>query len=600
MLVIRRPYLLPAFLLTCVLYLLLQRGRPPPKPLLRVPVDAGHGPIWHDRREHYPVSSFIPIPTGAAVAIPRIQRESWVPENVLGRNRRLERRDAVKATFLRSWNGYKTHAWGKDELTPISGSWRSSFGGWGATLVDTMDSLWIMGLKDDFEQCVEAVSEIDFSTNEEETLNVFETTIRYLGGLLAAHDLSQGQYPVLLEKARELAEILYAAFDTKHRMPVTRWQWTTSAGGGEVFPSGTTLLAEYGSLSVEFTRLAQLTGETKYFDAVQRIANELQRLQNLTAMPGLWPVVVDLTEWPSKAPYTHFTLGGMADSAYEYLSKQYLMLSGRGEEGKQLHKMYTDAVDTAEQHIFFRPLTETGEDVLLSGNAAVSKNGQVSLDPQGQHLACFTGGMVGMGAKLFDRPDDIDVAKRLVAGCIWAYRSMPTGLMPETFHTVPCHTGVSRAEPSECEWSEPKWYQAIRNRHQLEGSPARPSEQELIEFAKSRSLTPGFSDIEDKRYILRPEAIESVFILYRITGDDAYQEIAWEMFQKIENATKTDIGNAAVNDVTKAMPDNIDSMESFWLAETLKYFYLVFSEPDLISLDDYVMNTEAHPLRRHG
>jgi mannosyl-oligosaccharide alpha-1,2-mannosidase len=41
-----------------------------------------------------------------------------------------------------------------------------------------------------------------------------------------------------------------------------------------------------------------------------------------------------------------------------------------------------------------------------------------------------------------------------------------------------------------------------------------------------------------------------------------------------------------------------DYMESFWLAETLKYFYLVFSPPDLISLDDYVLNTEAHPFRR--
>ncbi len=61
------------------------------------------------------------------------------------------------------------------------------------------------------------------------------------------------------------------------------------------------------------------------------------------------------------------------------------------------------------------------------------------------------------------------------------------------------------------------------------------------------------------------------------------------MFQNIENATKTDIANSAIDDVTKVIPAKTDRMESFWMAETLKYFYLIFSEPDLISLDDYVL-----------
>jgi mannosyl-oligosaccharide alpha-1,2-mannosidase len=507
MLLIRRLYLLPAFLVTCTLYFFFQRfGQSPSTPSAPVPIDDGKVFRWHDRPPRYPVISLIPLPTGAAAKIPKIQHQFSVAENVVSRKRRLERRDAVKSTFLRSWNGYKTYAWGKDEVSPISGTWRSSFGGWGATLIDTMDTLWIMGLKEDFEQCIIAVEAIDFSTNEEDSLNVFETTIRYLGGLLAAHDLSKGKYPILLKKAQELAEILYAAFDTPYRMPVMRWQWRTSARGEEVFPGESTLLAEFGSLNIEFTRLAQLTGEAKYFDAVQRITDQLHRLQNTTAMPGLWPVVVNLKDRPIKAPYKHFTLGGMADSTYEYLPKQYLMLSGRGEEGRQSREMYEEAIEMVEQHIFFRPMTEKGEDVLLSGNVVASKEGKVTLDPQGQHLACFTGGMVGIGAKIFDRPDDLEVAKRLVAGCVWAYRAMPTGLMPETFHTVPCHIGVSKADPAECEWSEPKWYQGIRNRHhlhQLEPEADGPTQEELIEFAKSRRLVPGFSDIADKRYILR-------------------------------------------------------------------------------------------------
>lgn len=504
MLLIRRLYLLPAFIITCALYLLLQRiAQPPPDAPTPIPIDTGKVLLWHERPQRYPVSSVIPLPTGPAVKIPKIQRKSFEAETVVSRNRRLERRDAVKATFLRSWNGYKTHAWGKDEVLPVSGKWRSSFGGWGATLVDAMDTLWVMGLKDDFGMCVAFVEGLDFSVNDEASLNVFETTIRYLGGLLAAYDVSERRYPILLKKARELADILYGAFDTPHRMPVTRWEWMTSAGGEEVFPSETALLAELGSLSLEFTRLAQLTGDMKYFDAVQRITNELQRAQNTTALPGLWPVVLDLKQWPVEVSYRHFTMGGMADSTYEYLPKEYLMLSGRGAEGKQLRHMYEQAIEMAQEHLFFRPMTKEGDDVLLSGNVVAGTDGNVTLDPQGQHLACFTGGMVGIGAKIFERSDDLEIAKRLVAGCIWAYRAMPSGMMPETFHTMPCHVGAGKAEAGECDWSESKWYQAIRARHHLANEPDVPTQEELVAFAQSRKLVPGFTDIGDKRYILR-------------------------------------------------------------------------------------------------
>lgn len=122
---------------------------------------------------------------------------------------------------------------------------------------------------------------------------------------------------------------------------------------------------------------------------------------------------------------------------------------------------------------------------------------------------------------------------------------------------------------------------------------------------EAKRLPKGFTDLVDRRYILRPEAIESVFILYRITGEKYLQEAAWDMFNAIIDATKTPLANAALNDMsyTKeqvASGTNIqtDSMESFWMAETLKYFYLMFSEPDYISLDEWVFNTEAHPLKR--
>jgi mannosyl-oligosaccharide alpha-1,2-mannosidase len=86
--------------------------------------------------------------------------------------------------------------------------------------------------------------------------------------------------------------------------------------------------------------------------------------------------------------------------------------------------------------------------------------------------------------------------------------------------------------------------------------------------------------------------------MYRITGDTSWQTKGWKMFEAIIKATSTEYGHSAVGDVTSDAPFLLNQMESFWLAETLKYFYLLFSTPDTISLDDWVLNTEAHPLKR--
>jgi mannosyl-oligosaccharide alpha-1,2-mannosidase len=137
---------------------------------------------WSTRPEKHPVSSLIPFPTGYPAKIPSIQHK-FTPESGTAADEQNKRRQSVKETFLRAWNGYREHAWLKDELTPISGSSRNHFGGWAATLVDSLDTLWIMDLKTEFEEAVESVRDIDFTTTEEDQINTFETTIRYLGGL---------------------------------------------------------------------------------------------------------------------------------------------------------------------------------------------------------------------------------------------------------------------------------------------------------------------------------------------------------------------------------------------------------------------------------
>jgi mannosyl-oligosaccharide alpha-1,2-mannosidase len=86
--------------------------------------------------------------------------------------------------------------------------------------------------------------------------------------------------------------------------------------------------------------------------------------------------------------------------------------------------------------------------------------------------------------------------------------------------------------------------------------------------------------------------------MYRITGDPIWQEKGWRMWKAVIKATRTEAGHSAIQDVLSDEPRQTDSMESFWVAETLKYFYLLFTTPDVISLDEWVLNTEAHPFRR--
>ncbi|MCJ1438300.1 phosphatidylinositol-3,5-bisphosphate 5-phosphatase [Xylographa pallens] len=493
---------------------------------------------WKDVPKQYPVSSMMALPTARPLHIPTIQFDfSWRKESKEEKDKREARMKAVRENFAHAWEGYKAHAWMKDEVAPLSGGSRDTFGGWAATLVDSLDTLWIMGFKKEFMNAVGTLDKIDFSRSSGEEINVFETTIRYLGGFLSAYDLSG--HASLLAKAIQLGEMLYVAFDTPNRMPNTRWRWKDAADGKSQEAAAYTIVAEIGSLSLEFTRLSQLSGDPKYFDAVQRITEQFLRYQNQTRLPGMWPVIVT----PENADFVSdntFSLGAMSDSLYEYLPKQYMLLGGLHDEYRE---MYEAAIVTAKQHNLFQPLNKDNLDILVSGLVKVYE-GKAELVPEGQHLVCFAGGMIGIASQIFGL-DDLSTARKLVDGCIWAYESMPAKIMPETFRLIPCK--------GDCLWSEAEWYKEVLS------------------------------------YQTGPEAIESVFILYRITGDTTLQDKAWNMFQAIEKHTRTDIAHASLIDVTLSVPAKSDRMESFWTAETLKYFFLIFSEPNVISLDEYIL-----------
>lgn len=271
--------------------------------------------------------------------------------------------------------------------------------------------------------------------------------------------------------------------------------------------------------------------------------------------------------------------------------------------------LYEGFIDVAKRHLFRRVLNPNNIPLIISGDVRVTGSGEdtvVNTNAQGQHLTCFTGGMVGIAARIFNRPSDLGIAAQLTDACVWSYNSTASGIGPEIYRFIPCG-GVDEPQTGEkCTYSEAKWREGVRAFWRPRNDPEEPESDKEREEAseavesmiKQRRLPPGFVDVQDKRYILRPEAIESVFIMYRITGNPEWMEKAWKMFLSIESLTRTAVAAAALDDVTKERPTQTDSMESFWLAETLKYFYLVFASWDTIDLDLWVLNTEAHPLRR--
>ncbi|KAK2609622.1 hypothetical protein N8I77_003116 [Diaporthe amygdali] len=538
---------------------------------------------WAAIRFRYPPRGDpVPLPTGdgrkkkgkkgkgGRAALPRIQHR-FPAETAAAAAVRESRRAEVRALFQKNWRSYRRFAWMQDALLPVSGGGRDQFSGWAATLVDALDTLWIMGLRDEFDEAVEAVARIDFGQSTSPRVNMFETNIRYLGGLMAAYDLSGRS--VLLAKAVELGDMLFAGFNTESRMPVDFFDMDQSKSGEGLQVEGGVVAASPGTLLLEFTRLTQLTGDPKYYSAIAPIADLFYEGQNKTNLPGIWPQWISMST-PDVVTGTAFSLGSGADSLFEYVVKMHAMLNGH--EPKYA-AMSTGWMDAANEHMLFRPMLPGGTDVLLAGNVNAPQRGQAVLDPESEHLACFLGGTYALGGRVLAREDYVDVGAKLAHGCAYAYRAMPTGMMPERFNTVACESR------EQCPWSQQRWDEGRRLRAEWK-----------------EHLPLGFTTAKDPRYILRPEAIESLFVLWRVTGRAEFQEAAWEMFRAVGNGTETEYANAAVMDVTRAeYPlEKEDYMESFWLAETLKYFYLALSPPDLISLDDFVLNTEAHPFRR--
>ena len=129
----------------------------------------------------------------------------------------LARSVIVKKAMEHAWSGYRSFCWGRDELLPISNTCQDNFGGMGATLIDSLSTLWLMGMKKEFYEARDWVRDNLAFYNVGGGVSVFETTIRVLGGLLSAYDLSGDR--VFKWAADDLGKRLMKAFKTKSIIP---------------------------------------------------------------------------------------------------------------------------------------------------------------------------------------------------------------------------------------------------------------------------------------------------------------------------------------------------------------------------------------------
>lgn len=451
----------------------------------------------------------------------------------------LAKRNFVKNMTLHAWNGYKKYAWGHNELRPLSRRGHSAgiFGGGaahylGATIVDALDTLYIMGFKEEYKIGKDwIIKNLDFNVNAE--FSVFEVNIRFVGGLLSLFALTGEKE--FLQKAEDIAKLFLPVFDSPTGIPYSLFNPGTKSKKNYGWAAGScSILAELGTISLEFSYLSDLTGNPIYKEKVKKIQETLGKVQE----NGMYYNYIN----PSSGKWCNrdATLGALADSFYEYLLK--LWIYGNKKDDKLL-SVYLEAMEAAKNKLIGKSpggLTFAGE---YQGGRLAYKMG---------HLACFSAGMFALASMQID---SLSVSQRksfknLAAGithtCHESYVRTKTHIGPESFHF---NTGNEAVATNE----------------------------------------------NEKYYILRPEVIEAYFYMWRMTKDNKYREWAWDAAQSIEKYCKTDSGYSGIRNVYDSDPSKDDVQQSFYFAETLKYLYLIFSDDDVLSFDKYVMNTEAHP-----
>ncbi|HEY2797810.1 MAG TPA: glycoside hydrolase family 47 protein [Thermoanaerobaculia bacterium] len=425
---------------------------------------------------------------------------------------RAELAGRVKADLVHSWKGYERYAWGHDELQPVS---RTGHDWYGESLlmtpVDALDTLWLAGLTAEAERAKRLIlTRLSFDRNL--TVKNFEVTIRLLGGLLSAYQLTAD--PGLLRLADDLGTRLLPAFASPTGMPYMFVNLKTGkASGARSNP------AEIGTLLLEFGTLSKLTGKAVFYDKPKRALLELAKRRSAIGLVGD-EIDVETGAWISKASH----VGGGIDSYYEYLIKCARLFGDAdcarlwGESRVALDRYLADDLPTGLWY------------------------GQADMDT-GLRTATEFGALHAFLPAVLTLAGDMPRASRLGDSCfrMWNLKGV---------------------------------------------------EPELIDYRTMKILSPG--------YPLRPEIMESTFFLYRATGNQRYQDMGRTFLEALERRCRTDAGFTVLTDVVSRKQG--DLMPSYFLAETLKYLYLLFAPAETLDLEHQpqpiVLNTEAHPLRK--
>ncbi|PSC71105.1 mannosyl-oligosaccharide 1,2-alpha-mannosidase MNS1-like [Micractinium conductrix] len=474
--------------------------------------------------------------TGVSDVPPSERRcTSWLLQGWCQRRVAQYRAQAVRQGMQHAWAGYKAFAWGADEIHPKSKTAKTDImggagiKGMGVSMVDALSTLKVMGLHEQFQEGRDwVVQKLDFEQHS--TISFFETVIRILGGLLAAHDLSGD--PALAVKAQDLADRLLPAFDSA---PTGLISNTVSLPRVKRdHGTGTIILAEMGTNVLEFASVARITEDPKYREKAEKglravhAANKNALLfESVDRRSGV------------ESGYTG-GVGAGTDSYYEYLIK-YWVLGGRSDE--HFRARWEQATDEALAQLMVYPPGWPFSYV------ADSQGG--TLDPTLEHLRCFYPGSIALGVMSGGVSGDkaaryLEFAGNMTQACFQLYNATGSGL------------GAER-----------------------------------ITF----DLDSGEIFVTDSRYWQRPEVIESIFYMWRATHDQKWRDMGWQMWRAIGRYARQEGGYSGSHNADQVPPPSDDVSQSWFFAETLKYFYLLFSPDNALSLTDWVLNTEAHPLR---
>lgn len=414
----------------------------------------------------------------------------------------------VREAFLHAWHGYERYAWGHDELLPLSGGARD----WYAapllmTPVDAFDTMLLMGLDDEAAKAKALILD-RLSFDRDFNVQVFEVTIRLLGGLITA-DQMDGD-PRFLKLATDLGDRLLPAFDSPTGMPYRYVNLRTGATSGAVSNP-----AEIGTLMLEFGTLSKLTGDPRYYDRAKRGVMALYDRRSSIGLMGS-AIDVETGEWKSRDSH----VSGGIDSYYEYLLKAWRLF-----DDPDFERMWGTSIAAVDRY-----LPDERPTGYWYGHADM-KTGERTATRFGA-LDAFLPAVLALGG-------DLPPAQRLMDS---VYR------MWTTFGVEPEEIDYTTMEPVA------------------------------------------------RAYPLRPEAIESAYYLFRLTGAPRYRQMGRTMVDSLLRYTRTEDAYAALRDVVTK--EQADRMPSFFLAETLKYAYLLFAPRSTLDFDAVIFNTEAHPIRR--